>query len=198
MRAAFRLFVVLSGLVVAACIPESDAFLSDPGAQPLDKRIAGTWFARAKNEREQITLNIIPRGDNTYAITWVMLLPKQRVSKSEKPVAWIRYRGHTTEIDGQTFVNLSLIHAEWPNAVPKRMIMRYWLGGDDQLRFSFMHDRQIELSIKAGDLTGTTPKDGFRRITSNRKALIAYIRKIGPDKAFRRPSKPLRRMPVTQ
>ena len=198
MRSILRSFVVLAGVLAAACVPESDAFLSEPGAEPVDKRIAGTWFARAKNEREQITLNIIPRGDNTYAITWVMLLPKQRVTDTEKPVAWIRYKGHTTKIDGQTFVNLSLIHAEWPQAVPKRMIMRYWLGANDQLRFSFMHNRQIELSIKAGDLTGTQPKDGFIRITSDREALIAYIRKIGPDKAFRRPSKPMRRMPVTQ
>lgn len=201
MRVIARTVVVLSGLLAAACVPETDASLSKPGAEPLDKRVVGTWFANARSGMEQITLNI-QRGedDNTYAVTWIQFLPPQEVTKEDKPVVWLRYVGHTTKLDGQHYINLRLVHAAWPRPVPKRMVVRYWVGKDDRLTMSLMDNGVVKGAINSGVLKGKLPKDhrGFIRITSDRKALVAFIREVGPDRVFRGRSKPMRRMPVTQ
>ena len=198
MRSLARVIVVVAGVLAAACVPETDSFLSEPGEQPVDERLNGFWYSLNRSGTIQITLSIQYDDDNNkLSITWLQLMPSQPISKTEKPVAWLRYVGHTTKLDGQRYINLSLRHAEWPHEVPKRMIMRYWIDQDGGLRMALMDERRVKKAIEAGELKGSLPKKGFPRITSDRKMLIAYIKRMTPDKAFRRWSKPMRRLSKT-
>ena len=190
-----HIVIVLAALLVAACVPETESFLSEPGK--LDKRLIGTWYFHERSD--STTLLNIRRGedkDKRLRIVWLEFRPDRTLGNKEGPVQWLRYSGFTTRLGGQRLINMQLIKARWPDRQPKRFIMRYWHSKNRQLRFAFMSTKKVREAIKTGKLTGRDEKSA-PVITADRKSLIAFIRKHGKA-AFEKPSRPMRRMIVNR
>jgi len=193
MRAIGVVVVFAAALLVAACVPETESFLSEPGK--LDKRLIGTWYFQERNDNS--TLLNINAGDGKHLrIVWLEFRPGRTLDSKEGPVQWLRYSGFTTRLDGRTYINMQLVKAQWPDRPPKRIIMRYWYSKKRGLRFAFMSTDNVRKAIRAGKLAGRDEKFA-PVITAKRKALIAFIRKNGKT-AFNKPSQAMRRMRVSK
>jgi len=191
-----RIVVLLAALVTAACVPETETFLSDPGARPLDGRLVGTWYWLERDGREAVILTVRRTKDNRFAVVWTELKPRRSHDAGEAPVQFVRYAGHTTRLGKATFINLTLVDRKaWKSGVPSGTIMRYWIGRQG-LRIAFMKNDVFRNAVKEGRLAGRLIKDGVI-VTAERTALIAFMRKTGADKAFAEPTKPLRRLAPT-
>ncbi|MDH3235645.1 MAG: hypothetical protein OEQ29_19150 [Alphaproteobacteria bacterium] len=191
-----RILVVFTALFAAACVPETETFLSDPGAQPNDKRLVGTWHWLERDGREVVVLTVRRTKDERLNVIWTEMKPHRLGDKDSPPVQFARYIGHTTRIGKANFVNLTLVdRTAWKTGTPRKFIMRYWIGKRG-LRIAFMKNDVVKDAVKAGRLDGRLVKDGVI-ITAERKALIAFLRKTGLNKAFAKPTKPLRRMRAT-
>jgi hypothetical protein len=191
-----RFLVVFAALFAAACVPETETFLSDPGAQPLDARVLGTWYTLERDGREAVILTVRRTKDQRFSVIWTELKPENVRSERDHPVQYVRYTGFTTQLDKAHYVNLRLVdRAGWKSETPTRFIMRYWLGKDG-LRIAFMRLEVFKKAVKEGRLAGRLVKDGVL-ITAKREALIAFIRKTGPGNAFHEPTKPLHRLAAT-
>jgi len=194
MRSIGIIIVFAAALLAAACVPETESFLSEPGK--LDKRLIGTWYFQERNGNTTL-LDIGFGEDKRLRIVWLDFLPINTLPnkmREEAPVRWLRYTGFTTRLDGRRYINLRLINARWPRKAPKRFIMRYWLSKKGQLRIAFMSTKKVRQAIKSGKLAGRDAKYS-PLITASRKSLVAFIRKHGPE-AFEKPSRPVRRLQV--
>lgn len=191
-----RIIVVFAAFFAAACVPETETFLSDPGAQPNDKRLVGTWYWLDRDGSEVVILTVRRTENKRLSVIWTEMKPRRVNDESEPPVQFARYLGHTTRLGKARFVNLTLVDRKaWKTGTPKRFIMRYWLGKKG-LRIAFMKNGVFKDAVKEGKLAGRLVKDGVI-ITAKREALIAFIRKTGLNKAFAEPTKPMRRMSAT-
>jgi hypothetical protein len=186
-------------LATAACLPETEHFLADPGAQPNDQRLIGTWFFQEKNARTTTVVAIIPQGKDHVSVTWVDVMPRKETGGDKPgPVRWLRYTGFTTRIAGNDYINLDHQGGVWPNRAPKRLIIRYWVEAGKTLRFAAMRSRALRKAIEAGTLAGRKTKDDVWVVTAPRDKLLAWIARVGPDEAFGKPSAAMRKLPVTE
>jgi hypothetical protein len=191
-----RILLVFAAFLAAACVPETETFLSDPGAQPLDGRLVGTWYWLERDGREAVILTVRRGGDKRFNLIWTEMKPRRSHDGGDPPVQFVRYKGHTTQLGKATFINLTLVDRKsWKTGAPNSLIMRYWLGKSG-LRIAFMKNDVFRNAVKEGRLAGRLLKDGVV-ITAKRKALIAFMRKTGLGKSFEKPTKPLRRMRAT-
>lgn len=191
-----RILVVFAALFAAACVPETETFLSGPGAQPLDGRLVGTWYWLEGDGREAVILTVRRGGDKRFNVIWTELKPRRAHEEGDPPVRFLRYKAHTTRLGKAHFVNLTLVDRKaWKSGVPHSLIMRYWLGKQG-LRIAFMKNDVVRAAVKEGRLAGRLLKRGVV-ITAKREALIAFMRKTGLGKSFAEPTKPLRRMRPT-
>ena len=191
-----RILAVFAALFVAACVPETETFLSDPGEQPIDARVLGTWYTLERDGREAVILTVRRTRDQRISVIWTELKPRNVRSEHDRPVQFVRYTGFTTQIDKANFVNLRLVdRRSWKSGAPTRFIMRYWLTKEG-LRIAFMKDDVFKKAVKTGKLAGRLTEDDVL-ITAKREALIAFIREVGVDKAFAKPTKPLHRLAPT-
>jgi hypothetical protein len=191
-----RILVVFAAFLAAACVPESETFLSNPGAQPLDGRLVGTWYWLERDGREAVILTVRRAGDKRFSVIWTELKPRRTHEANDPPVQFVRYAGHTTRIGKARFANLTLVDRKsWKSGTPKSFIMRYWLGKQG-LRLAFMKNKVFRDAVKEGRLAGRLTKYGVI-ITAERKALIAFIHKTGLGNSFDKPTKPLRRLRPT-
>lgn len=191
-----RILVVFAALFAAACVPETETFLSSPGAQPLDGRLVGTWYWLEGDGREAVILTVRRGGDKRFNVIWTELKPRRTHDGGDPPVRFLRYKAHTTRLGKAHFVNLTLVDRKaWKSGVPHSVIMRYWLDKQG-LRIAFMKNGVVRAAVKEGRLAGRLLKHGVV-ITARREALVAFIRNTGFDKAFANSSKPMRRMRPT-
>lgn len=191
-----RILVVFAALFAAACVPETETFLSSPGAQPLDGRLVGTWYWLESDGREAVLLTVRRAGDKRFNIIWTELKPRRSHDSGDTPVQFVRFAGHTTRIGKATFINLTLVDRKsWKSAVPNSTIMRYWIGKGG-LRIALMKNKVFTDAVRQGRLAGRLIKNGVI-VTAKRDALIAFMRKTGFGKSFETPTKPLRRMTPT-
>jgi len=191
-----RILVVFAALFAAACVPETKTQLSNPGAQPLDARLVGTWYWLDSGGRELVVLTVRRAGDKRFNIIWTEFKPRREHKGDEPPVQYIRYAGHTTRLGKSTFINLSVVdRAAWKSEAPDNTIIRYWLDKDG-LRFAFLNAKTFRDAVKEGRLPGQYTKDSVT-VTANREALIAFMRRTGTKQSFTNPTKPMRRMPAT-
>jgi hypothetical protein len=192
-----RILVVFAALFAAACVPETETFLSSPGAQPLDGRMIGTWYWLQNDGREVIVLTVRRGGDKRFNVIWTVLKPRRtHVADDDPPVQFVRYKAHTTRLGKATFINLTLVDRKaWKDNMPQSLIMRYWIDKRG-LRIALMKNDVIRKAVKEGRLAGV-----FRRnnvvITAKRDALIAFLRKTGFDKSFEKPTARMPRMRPT-
>ncbi|HUT50062.1 MAG TPA: hypothetical protein VM325_12035 [Alphaproteobacteria bacterium] len=193
-----RIIVVFAAFFATACVPETETFLSDRLAQPLDKRLVGTWYMLERDAREVVVLSVRRTKDGRFSVIWTELKPHRLDDNDSPPVQFVRYFGHTTRLGKANFINLTLVdRTAWKTGTPKRFIMRYWLRKNG-LRIAFMKNDVFKDAVKEGRLAGRLVDNNGVIITAKRKALLAFIRKTGPDKAFAKPTKPLRRMRATE
>jgi len=191
-----RILVVFAAFFAAACVPETETFLSDPGAQPNDGRLVGTWYWLERDGREAVILTVRRSGDKRFSVIWTELKPRRTHEANDPPVQFVRYKGYTTRLGKASFVNLTLVDRKsWKSSVPNTFIMRYWLGKKG-LRIAFMKNDVFRKAVKEGRLAGRLLKHGVV-ITAKREALIAFMRKTGLGKSFEKPTKPLRRLRAT-
>lgn len=196
MPKALRLIVLAASLLAAACVPESEQFLSEPGAEPLDTRLVGMWYFRERRGHEATIVSIRKQDDTHFAVTWVDVNARDR-EPAEAPTRWLRYTAHTTRLGKDTFINLENTGGAWPDRIPARLVVRYWVEPGKGLRIAFMHYEEVKKAIETGALAGKVEKSTVR-LTAGRAELVAWIRRLGPDKAFGKPSEPLRPLAVTE
>jgi len=192
-----RVVVVFAAVFVAACIPETEKFLSKPGDQPNDARIAGTWYSHNRSGSEVIVLTVRASKDKkSLGFVWTEIKPGRTRRQGQRPVKYLRFSGHTTKLGNAGFLNLRLVDGTgWKSGAPKRFIMRYWIDKRG-LRVAFMKNDIVKQAIKEGRLAGKIVKNDVK-ITASAKALAAFIRRAGPDVVFSSSSPPLRRIAVT-
>jgi hypothetical protein len=191
-----RILIVLAALFAAACVPETETFLSEPGAQPIDKRLVGTWYWLGRDGSEVVVLTVRRTKDKKISVIWTGMKPRRTLDGDEPAVQFVRYTGYTTKLGRARFINLRLVDRKaWKTATPKRFIMRYWIGKRG-LRLAFMKNSVFKDAVKEGKLAGHLVEHTVI-ITAKRKALIAFIRRTGVNKAFAKPTKPLKRMRAT-
>jgi hypothetical protein len=191
-----RILVVFAAVFVAACVPETETFLSDPGAQPLDGRLVGTWYWLERDGSEAVILTVRRSGDKRFSVIWTELKPSRSQDGGDPPVQFVRYKGHTTRLGRASFINLTLVDRKsWKTGAPSAVIMRYWLDKQG-LRIAFMKNDVFRNAVKDGRLAGRLIKDGVI-ITAKRDALLAFMRKTGLGKSFAKPTKPLHRLVAT-
>jgi hypothetical protein len=191
-----RILVVFAALFAAACVPETETFLSDPGAQPLDGRLVGTWYWLDRDGREVSIITVRRGRDKRFDVIWVAMKPDRSRVVDDPPVHFVRYKGHTTRIGKATFINLTLIDRKsWQDGTPRNFIMRYRIGKRG-LRIALMKNDVFKKAVKERRLAGVFRQNDVV-ITAKREALIAFLRKTGFDKSFEKPSEPMRRMRPT-
>ena len=191
MHGIARLVVIAITLSATACIPITKTFLSEPGAQPNDKRIAGTWYWHKRDGSETVVIAIQRAEGKRLSIVWTKLNPSRATETNEAPARWMHFLGHTTRLGRARFVNLQFVRSDASRAGKVRFIVRYWLTKKG-LAFAVMNEEMIEKAVRTGELTGHKERSSWV-ITSDRKTLIAFLRRHGA-KAFNKPGQPLRRM----
>ncbi len=153
-RRVGSLAVLLLCLGLAACIPETDTWLSDPAAAKPDPRLYGT-FIGGPSERERHVIVVDPvkgkDGKPTAAmhLVWAQVNP----DNGEKTVVWTAYRAWPAQLPGGlTLLNLERV-AHGPHTAeiaPRRFFVLYTVGADGSVTTRMPRNRPWSQAVQSG------------------------------------------------
>ncbi len=180
--------------LTAACIPETQTFLSDRAASAPDQRLAGTWYAL--KDHNLLVFHFAPaaKPGGTMTVTWV-----ESNFNSGKNEKGSRYLVWPTRIGQRTYLNIEQTSAPGKKS-PTRTIMQYTITPKGVLSAHFLDSKVVAASIKSGKLAGRFKIGKYTTtavITASRASLIAYLKRKG-DSAFAKDATVVHRLKPTQ
>lgn len=184
-------------LLVAACLPETEALLSDPSSGKADEQLLGNWFAKDQSNRVEATFR--RRGDVTMDLFWNEFAPNKVLPKTS-----VHYRAWRTDIGGRSYLNLSLVAPRDNENMARRTLASYEIGKGGTLVFYVLDNKKLRKLIKAGALRGrlSTAKVRYDGVVAKidrpvvsmpRERLVAFLRDKGRGSIFRKAALVLKR-----
>lgn len=137
------LFAVLLLFGLVGCIPFSDQPLTDPGRQPMDWSVYGSWYWKDNDESGLVHIGL-DKKSNALTILMVELDKDGEIEVSE-------FTGHTSSLQNNKYFNLKWVRPADEN--PGYMFVKYEVE-KDKLWISLMAPDDVEKSVKAGSLKG--------------------------------------------
>jgi hypothetical protein len=176
--------ILALGLVLpllAACIPETDTWLSDPAGAAPDPALVGTFLGGSGRERHVIVTQAVKRKDGkptaAMHLVWAQLQP----DNDEKTVVWASYRAWPARLPGGlTALNLERV-AHGPhtaNIAPRRFFALYRVGADGAVTVRMPRNRPWSRAVQSGAIEGRVVKGRYFdriTITASRDKLARYI-----------------------
>lgn len=128
-KGLFHGMLLLAGLLLTGCYDSTIPISPAEDAQ-LDERISGRWIATdPNNEAQSVSIMALPFDDHQYYIEYCCdsgEMPGAPVSE----VDTLRFRMHTSWVEGTAFANLYLLH---DNEDQLYIYMRYTVSDDGEL-----------------------------------------------------------------
>jgi hypothetical protein len=134
----FALIASLSG-----CVPYSDNPLTDPGQQPMDASVYGSWYWKDNNEVGYVHMGL-DRESKLLRVFMIDFGKDGEMHASE-------LAGHTSSFPGQAYLNLKWVSPSDEN--PGYLFVKYEVRGD-VLEISLMDNEAAEKAIQEGSLKG--------------------------------------------
>lgn len=161
-----RLILALFILLLASCIPYSDNPLSDPFKEPLDSAIFGAWFWNEENDHGYVHIGI-DTDKKTLLVTMIEY-------KSEGKMEVSDFRGHTTKLGQDRFLNLKWIK---PKELYKGYLLVKYDVTADTLTIWLPDLPILDKAVKAKALQGEVLPSGDVVLHANQAELRDYISK---------------------
>ena len=200
-----RLCLAAFALALGACggPPESRVALSEPGSAAYDPRILGDWYATEDDftwhlsieaREDSAVLDIVGAG---FGYT------------DGKPVRWLRFTGHASEIDGRLYYNVRRAAGAGddygaPDTPPGYIVARANPVDDERLEICIFDRSGFNALVEDGALEGRKvvgdyggQEVPYPLIEAPRERLVALIRESPPGDLFNCAPDPLRRLPPT-
>jgi hypothetical protein len=140
------LFIGLLG----GCIPYSLHPLTDPGAEPLDRALFGTWYWSESGGYGYIHIG----GEEDAAVLRLVMLSIDK----EGALEVTQFSGHTSSLGEQRYLNLKWLSPDPED--PDYLIVSYRIA-DGRLGIGLMDNDPVIAAIGEGNLAGTVTKEGW-------------------------------------
>ncbi len=136
--------LLLSFLIILAlgCIPYSDTPLTDPGSQPIDASVVGTWFWNDEHESGYIHIGL----DDDSALLRLFMMDFDRNEELEAS----EYSGHTSLLGGNTYLNIKWVRPE-QKGITGYMVVKYTVRSDS-LGIALMNFEVVKKAIQNGSI----------------------------------------------
>lgn len=173
----FSIILLISSLILTACVPESENPISDPAKATVDKRLLGVWAGKMSGEKEDQYIHFV-EAENS--ITEVVLVSHQK--KRGPGVSF--YKMYPTTIGKNQYMNVKSSvpdDLKSPEQVKKLeshgyFFTRYRISEKGILKIWIMMDEEVSEAVKNGQLKGKIAKgDGDVTITDTRENIIKFI-----------------------
>jgi hypothetical protein len=142
--------ILLFGLL-GGCIPYSLHPLTDPGAEPLDPALIGSWYWSESGGYGYIHIG---REEEDAAVLRLVMLSIDKEGELEVS----QFSGHTSLLGERRYLNL-----KWqpPDpADPDYLTVSYRIA-DGRLGIALMDNDPVIAAIRSGELAGTVTKSGW-------------------------------------
>ncbi|MBD3789668.1 MAG: hypothetical protein IE885_04780 [Campylobacterales bacterium] len=164
----YFLMTLLTILILAGCVPDSDNPLTDPNKEPIDPSILGTWFWADGNETGYIHIGL----DEKSKLLKLIMVDFDK----DKELEASKFSGHTTSLEGNNYLNLKWVHPLQPDT--KGYLCVKYIASSDSLGISLMDSEVVEKAIQNGSLKGNIVKEKWStsvHITEDQKKLQKFI-----------------------
>lgn len=190
--------LICAGL--AACIPETDTWLSDPATTKPDPRLIGAFFGDDTGRDKHFIVTEAAKGKDgkptgALHLVWAQLKP----DNDEKTVVWASYRAWPARLSGGiTLLNLERI-TNGPfmgRIAPNRFFVIYAVDADGAVRVRMPRNRPWSQAVQSGAIEGKVVKGRYLdqiTLTAGREKLRRFIA-ANADKLFESPGQVWRRV----
>ena len=178
--------VLLLGLFLPACVPESMNPLSDPASATVDKRLLGVWIGKMAGEEADQYIHFV-EAENS--ITEVVLVSHQE--KREAGVAF--YKMHPTTIGKARYMNVkpyvpeNFKNSDLAEEIKSQgyIFARYTISGQGILNIRILMDKKVREAVKKQQLKGKIVKgEGDVTITDTSAHIIKFLNAAHQDDIF--------------
>lgn len=167
---------------LAACVPETDTWLSDPATAKADAQLAGVFFGSdTGKDKHMIVVEAAPDGagktGGVVNLVWAQLKP----DNAEKTVVWAAYRAWPARLPGGARVlNLERTGAGpfMARLAPHRFFVLYTVGADGAVTVRMPRNRPWSRAVQTGAVAGRVVKGRYFdqiTLTASRETLAKYI-----------------------
>jgi hypothetical protein len=162
-RAMLGLGVIL---MLAACVPYSQAPLSDPRQAVVDAALIGTWRGGDPDERIYVHIGVVDAHR-------VRILTVEHNHSGELNVD--EYSAHSSHSDGRSYLNI--VEQGAATKPPGFILVRYRVDGNNVLKVAMPKIDGIKAAIKSGALAGRVEEGvlGDAIITAAPADTAAYL-----------------------
>lgn len=147
-RVVHWIFFAIGFALISGCVPYSEHPLSAPGQEDLDNRLYGTWYT--KDDKETVFCHF---GFKTKSgLLDIMMVDLN----ANGEVEYAEFNGHSTVIDGASYLNLKEVKAE--EGSEGYVIVKYTFD-EKGLAICIIDSDVVEKAIAAGEIKGEIKKE---------------------------------------
>jgi hypothetical protein len=173
LRRLLRPFLAGALLALAGCVAYSDHPLTDPGAQPIDTALIGSWAV--VEEGEEVYLHIGYDKDTRRLRLLMVEIGRDRQLRATG------FTAHTSKLRDRRYLNLK---ADDPDAAaPDWLIVKYAVDGDS-LHVAFMNNGAAVDAIRSGKIQGEADPDdrsAAAHLTAAQRPLQRFVTRHDQD-----------------
>jgi hypothetical protein len=176
-RALSGIVLVALAIALSACVVETDTYLSEPGAEPLDARLEGAWRLL---DADSDGLGILMLAeDETGAFAMLSLEVDEDPQTGKQTFKWNASRAWTSDVAGEGYFNVEI--------EGEKMVVAYRILDDGDVAAGLMDEDRFSQAIESGKLPGTVTPGTFGgtiRITADAKTLAKFLEENGGHALF--------------
>lgn len=192
--ARFAASLVLTGLLLAACVPTSEnPILSKSGAS--DPGLIGTWRGKME-DGGPVYMHFLRTKEGEISVLLVT-----GGEKAEADSGWAAFRIVTAEVKGTRYLS-ALWDLNDGKPVEDREkgyhLLRYVLGADGTLQLYGVNEEKLTAAVKAGTVEGKIEGENTStevRLTASSEKLVKFLKRANPADLFDKPFATLSKEP---